>query len=261
MSWLRALAFNIAFFAITIVLGLAGLPLLLAPRRVVMAFGRFWARSMLWLVGVIVGLQGEVRGRENLLAGPCLIAMKHQSAWDTLMLPVVLGDPAVVIKRELLFVPFYGWYAARAGSIFIDRKGGGGALRRMVAAARAASDAGRPIVIFPQGTRTAPGVPMAAQALYQPGVAALYQALGLPLVPAAVNSGLYWGRRSFVKRAGTAVMEFLPAIPPGLPRRQVMAELETRIEAATALLEAKAEPGQRGSGNQSSSPPRIRSSV
>jgi 1-acyl-sn-glycerol-3-phosphate acyltransferase len=165
--------------------------------------------------------------------------MKHQSAWDTLILPVVLGDPAVVIKRELLWVPFYGWYAARAGSIAIDRRGGAGALRRMLADAREAAEQGRAIVIFPEGTRTAPGQTLT----YQPGVAALYQALALPSVPAAVNSGLYWGRRAFVKRPGRIVLSFLEPIPPGLPRREVMAELETRIETATAGLEREAVEG------------------
>jgi 1-acyl-sn-glycerol-3-phosphate acyltransferase len=172
--------------------------------------------------------------------------------YDTLMLPPLLVDPAVVIKRELQYVPFYGWYATRAGSIFIDRKGGAGALRRMVAAARQAIAAGRPVVIFPQGTRTAPGAAVTADAPYQSGVAALYRELGVPLVPAAVNSGTYWGRRAFMKRRGRIIVAFLPPIPPGLPRREVMATLESRIEAATAALEREA--GYRGSGNQSSSP-------
>jgi 1-acyl-sn-glycerol-3-phosphate acyltransferase len=236
MSWLRALLFNIAFFGSTALLGALGLPLLLAPRRTVMGFGRFWARCVLGLARAIVGLDGEIRGLEHLPKGACLIAMKHQSAWDTLILPVVLGDPAVVIKRELLWVPFYGWYAARAGSIAIDRRGGAGALRRMLADARDAATDSRPIVIFPEGTRTAPGQTLT----YQPGVVALYQALALPLVPAAVNSGLYWGRRAFVKRPGRIVLSFLDPIPPGLPRREVMAELETRIETATAALEREA---------------------
>jgi 1-acyl-sn-glycerol-3-phosphate acyltransferase len=236
MSWLRALAFNIAFFGVTAVLGVAALPLLLAPRRTAMRFGRFWAQCVLALLKAIVGLDGEIRGIEHLPPGGCLIAMKHQSAWDALILPVVLGDPAVVIKRELLWLPFYGWYAARAGSITIDRRGGAGALRRMVAAARQAVAAARPIVIFPEGTRTAPG----QRLTYQPGVAALYQALAVPLVPAAVNSGLYWGRRSFVKRPGRILLEFLPPIPAGLPRREVMGELESRIETATAALEREA---------------------
>ena len=250
MGWLRALLFNIAFFGSTALLGILGLPLLLAPRRLVMAFGRFWARCVLWLARNIVGLDGEIRGLEHVPQGACLIAMKHQSAWDTLILPVVLGDPAVVIKRELLWVPFYGWYASRAGSIAIDRGGGAGALRRMLGAARRAAAQTRPIVIFPEGTRTAPGQTLT----YQPGVAALYQALSLPLVPAAVNSGLYWGRRAFVKRSGRIVLSFLEPIPPGLPRREVMRELETRIEQATALLEREGMTGYPAGGNQSSSP-------
>jgi 1-acyl-sn-glycerol-3-phosphate acyltransferase len=223
-----------------------------------MQFGRFWARSVLWLLRAIVGLDGEIRGRDRLPAGACIIAMKHQSAWDTLILPVVLGDPAVVLKRELLYVPFYGWYAARAGSIAIDRGGGSRALRGMLAAARQAAAAGRAVVIFPEGTRTAPGTRLA----YQPGVAALYQALDVPLVPAAVNSGLFWGRRSFLKRPGRITLEFLDPIRPGLARRVVMAQLEERIEAATATLEREALDrqggGRRSGGNQSSSPlPRI----
>src|SRR5579864_6303303 len=236
MSWLRALAFNAAFIGVTVLLGIAGLPMLLLPRRWVMQFGRFWAWSVLALLRAIVGLDGEIRGIERLPAGPAIIAMKHQSAWDTLILPVVLGDPAVVLKRELLFVPFYGWYAARAGSIAVDRKGGAAALRRMVAAAQRVAAAGRKVVIFPQGTRTAPG----GHIPYQPGIAALYQAMALPVVPAAVNSGLFWGRRSFIKRKGRITLEFLEAIPPGLPRRRFMAELETRIETATAALEREA---------------------
>ena len=254
MRWLRALAFNIAFFAATALIGLVGLPLLVAPRRWVMRFGRVWARCVLALLKTLVGLDDEIRGRQHLPAGGCIIAMKHQSAWDTLILPVVLGDPAIVLKRELLWVPFYGWYAARAGSIAIDRKGGAGALRRMIAAAREGAAQGRAVVIFPEGTRTPPGRRLA----YQPGVAALYQALGVPVVPAAVNSGLYWGRRSFVKRPGRILLEFLEPIAPGLSRRDFMAALEARIETATAALEREAVErqgaGERGAGNQSSSP-------
>ncbi|HZT88665.1 MAG TPA: lysophospholipid acyltransferase family protein [Stellaceae bacterium] len=244
MPLIRSIAFNLVFFAWTAVIGTAALPVLLAPRQVNMRFGRWWAATVLALLKATVGLAGEIRGLEKVPAGGCLIAMKHQSSWDALIAPVALGDPAVVIKRELLFLPFYGWYAARAGSIVIDRKGGARALRRMVEAAQRAAADGRAIVIFPQGTRTAPG----AQVPYQPGVAALYQALGLPLVPAAVNSGLYWGRHSFLKRPGRIVLEFLDPIPPGLPRRQVMPLLESRIESATAALigEADGAPVRRG---------------
>jgi 1-acyl-sn-glycerol-3-phosphate acyltransferase len=236
MSRARALLFNVVFCVGTVVFGIAGLPFLLTPRRTAMRFGRFWAQAVLAALKLIVGLDGEIRGRGHIPEGACLIAMKHQSMWDTLILPPLLGDPAVVIKRELQYVPFYGWYASRAGSIFIDRKGGSAALRRMLAAARRAIGRGRPVVIFPQGTRTTPGQPV-SEAPYQAGVAALYRELAVPLVPAAVNSGLYWGRRAFLKRRGRIVLEFLEPIPPGLPRSEVMATLETRIEAATAALE------------------------
>lgn len=259
-AWLRSLAFNTGFFVLTALLGMLALPLLLAPRRVVMRFGRFWARAVLALLRATVGLDCEIRGLDRIPPGPCLIAMKHQSAWDTLILPVVLGDPAIVLKRELLWVPFYGWYAARAGSIAIDRGGGAAALRGMLAMARKAVAANRPVVIFPEGTRTAPGRSLP----YQPGVAALYQTLGVPLVPAAVNSGLFWGRRSFLKRPGRITLEFLDPIAPGLPRRALMPELERRIETATEALEREALYGGRGVGNQSSAsppmPPRIWSS-
>lgn len=240
MRLARALAFNLAFFAWTAIAGTVGLPFLFAPRPATMKFGRFWARSVLGLLRMIVGLDYQIRGLEHIPRDGCIIAMKHQSAWDTLILPVVLGDPACVLKRELLLVPLYGWYAARAGSIAIDRKAGAGALRHMVAAARPVAAQGRPIVIFPEGTRVAPGAHLA----YQPGVAALYQALALPLVPAAVNSGLFWGRRSFVKRPGRITLEFLEPIPPGRTRRRVMAELERRVETATAALVREGEAAQ-----------------
>jgi 1-acyl-sn-glycerol-3-phosphate acyltransferase len=218
-------------------MAIVGVPFAVTPWRWSMGFGRTWSRwSLAWLRW-IVGLDHEIRGWENLPPGPCLIAMKHQSAWDTLILPALLGDPAVVIKRELKLIPFYGWYATRAGSIFVDRKGGAGALRDMVAQAKARVAENRKIVIFPQGTRTAPDEHGPA---YQPGVAALYQALGLPLVPAAVNSGLFWSRRAFTKRPGRIILEFLPAIPPSQPRRAVMADMESRIEEATARLVAEA---------------------
>ena len=237
MIWARALAVNFAFFAWTVIAGTIGLPFLIAPRPVTMQFGRFWARSILFLLRIIVGLDHEIRGLDRIPRGGCIIAMKHQSAWDTLIPLVVLSDPAAVVKRELLLLPFYGWYATRAGSIGIDRKAGASALRRMIAAARPVAAEGRPIIIFPEGTRVAPG----ARLPYQPGVAALYQALAVPLVPVAVNSGYFWGRRSFLKRPGRIVLEFLAPIPAGWPRRRVMAELEERVEAATAALLREAE--------------------
>jgi 1-acyl-sn-glycerol-3-phosphate acyltransferase len=236
MTPLRALLFNLAFYLWSTLLGLCALPLLLAPRRIVMRFGRAWSAGALRILAWTVGLTHEVRGIENLPQGAAIIAMKHQSAWDTLALPVIFGDPAIVIKRELGWVPLYGWYALRAGAIPIDRAAGASALKGMLRLARRAAAKDRPIAIFPEGTRTAVG----ARRPYQPGVAALYAQLGLPLVPVAVNSGLFWGRRSFLKRPGRIIVEILPAIAPGLPRRALMSELETRIEEATARLVAGA---------------------
>lgn len=237
MIWLRAFLFQIAFYLWTALLALPGLLFLLAPPLAMMRFGTFWSRGTLFLLRVCVGLDHDVIGRENLPAGPALIAMKHQSAWDTFAAPVIFRNPAMVIKRELAFVPFYGWYAMKAGMIAVDRAAGARALKRMVAAGEKALAQGRPILIFPEGTRSAVG----AAPRYQPGIIALYRQLGVPLVPVAVNSGLYWGRRRFLKRPGKITVEILPAIAPGGERHRVMAELERSIEEATARLVARAE--------------------
>lgn len=234
MIWLRAAIFQLAFYAWTIVMAPVGLPLLLAPSLWMMRYGTFWSAGALWLLRLCVGLEHELRGGENLPAGPALIAMKHQSAWDTLAAPVIFRYPAIVIKRELVWLPFYGWYARKAGMIPIDRGGGARTLKRMIKACKKALAAQRPILIFPEGTRSAVG----ARPTYQPGVVALYRQLDVPLVPVAVNSGLYWGRRHFLKRPGKIVVEILPPLPPGGERRTTLAVLEERIEAATARLVA-----------------------
>lgn len=232
MIFLRSLAFQCLFYLWTALCAFLGLPFLLAPPLWMMRFGTQWSRISLWLLRVTTGLDHEVRGREHLPPGPMLIAMKHQSAWDTFAVPVLFACPAMVIKRELGWVPFYGWYALRAGMIPVDRRGGSKALLRMVAACKTALAARRPIQIFPEGTRSAVGT----RVPYQAGVAALYSALGVPLVPVAVNSGLFWGRRTFLKRPGRIVVQILPAIMPGTDRRAALAELERRIEDATARL-------------------------
>lgn len=232
MILLRSLLFQIAFYLWTAVLGILYLPLLLAPGDWMMRCGSFWSAGTLKILAWTAGLTYEVRGREHLPDGPALIAMKHQSAWETFAVPVIFRRPSMVIKRELGWIPAYGWYALKAGMIPVDRSAGASALKKMVAAAERALAQGRPIVIFPEGTRTAVGERRA----YQPGVAALYRQLGVPLVPVAVNSGLFWTRRSVLRRPGHIVVDILPAIPPGRDRRLVMAELENRIEAATARL-------------------------
>jgi 1-acyl-sn-glycerol-3-phosphate acyltransferase len=181
---------------------------------------------------VIVGTKLEVRGHENLPAEPAIIAAKHQSAWDTFGIVPLVRDPAIIMKQELLKLPLYGRFSRKFGMIFVQRDLGPAALRRMARDAEDRAAQGRDIVIFPEGTRRPPGAPPA----YKPGIALLYETLDMPCVPVALNSGLFWPRHSIKRRPGTLVVEFLPAIPPGLPRREFMALLEERIEAASARL-------------------------
>ena len=180
---------------------------------------------------VIAGIAFEVRGTPP--KNGVLVAAKHMSMWDTMALYLTLDDPAVVLKRGLTLIPFYGWYVSKAGSIAIDRAGGAQALRRMAAVAKAVIAQGRSVLIFPEGTRKKAGAPPD----YKPGVAGLYGQLGVECVPAALNSGLFW--TGFIKRPGRIVLEFLEPIPPGLKSREFMKQLEDRIEVATARLIAE----------------------
>ena len=232
MIFIRSLLFNVAFYLWTSVMFLLSLPALLLPAGAVWGLGRVWVCGTLLLLRLFVGLTHEVRGLAHRLPGAALYAVKHQSAWDTLVFALLLDRPAIVLKQELLNLPLFGWYMRKCRMIPVDRKGRAAALKRMAADARDRAAAGRPILIFPEGTRVAPG----QRRPYQPGAAALYGALGLPVVPVALNSGLFWGRRSFHKRPGRIVVEFLPPIAPGLDRRIFMAQLEAAIETAADRL-------------------------
>ena len=190
----------------------------------------------------ICGLRYEIRGLDNLIKGPCIVASKHQSAWDTLIFLTLLERPSYIYKRELSWIPLFGWYLARSGGITVERVGGAKALVRMVEIARRRVADGSSILIFPEGTRAAPG----RRLPHHPGVAALYDRLDIPVVPVAVNSGLYWGRRTFLKKPGCIILEFLPPIAPGQPRKRFSAELEYRIEAATERLLNEAARGDCG---------------
>ena len=233
MTFLRSLLFNLYFFLLTTVMALVGLPLLAMPWRWTMIYSRFWTQLVLFGLKLICRLDYRIVGRDRLPDGPCLVACKHQSAWETLVLPnIALHFASCVMKRELLLLPVFGWYLKHSGQIPIDRRGGAKALKDMLAKAKAIVEDDRPIVIFPEGTRTAPG----KQRPYHVGVAALYKSLKVPVVPVALNSGLFWGRQAFYKRPGTITMEFLPAIQPGLPRDAFMTELRERIERASDRL-------------------------
>jgi 1-acyl-sn-glycerol-3-phosphate acyltransferase len=240
MTMIRSLAFNLLFWTWTTIAVLGFLPLLLAPRRWASLPQNLWAAGSEFLLRHVAGISWRERGRENLPDGPVIVACKHQSAYETIVLSLLLRDPAVVLKRELLNIPLYGWYARRMGMIPIDRAASSTAMRQMLRAAEKAVAQGRPILIFPEGTRAAPGV----KARYHPGVAGLYRHLNLPVVPVALDSGLRWGRNSLRKHPGTVTFQYLEPIAPGLDRKAFMAELERRIETATDALLAEA--GFRG---------------
>ncbi len=233
---LRSIVFAIAFYALTAAMLLGYSYLLLGPRDRAMAALKQHARAALWLQRKIVGTKFEVRGRDNLPQGPVLVAAKHQSAWDTFALIPQLSDPALIMKRELLWIPFYGWFSAKLEMIFVNREAGPKALRQMVRDARARADDGREMVIFPEGTRRAPG----AAPDYKPGAFLLYDQLKVPCIPVALNSGLYWPRRSVMRYPGTIVIEFLEPIPPGLNRADFSHRLQDAIERASDRLLAEA---------------------
>jgi 1-acyl-sn-glycerol-3-phosphate acyltransferase len=235
--WLRSLCFNVGWYAGTAAIAILGTPILLLPRRAVVAWAKFWIRFCLWWLRVTVGLTHRLSGWENLPAGPVIIASKHQSSWETLAYTLLFSDAAIVLKRELLFIPVVGWAMARAGNIAVERGDGATALRGLVRQAKAVIAEGRSILIFPEGTRVAVG----DERPYQVGTAALYRQLGVPVVPVALNSGLFWGRRQFIKRPGVIDVEILPAIPPGLSRDAFMATLRQRIEGATNRLVERAQ--------------------
>ena len=230
--FLGSLLFNLGFYFFTAVTVLTSLPLLALPRGVLL----YVLRSYTWvteaMLFVFCGVRVQVEGADNIPPGAVLIVSKHQSAFDTVFWLGRLPDPCYVMKIELMRIPVWSWLARKCGMISVDREGGATALRTMVKAARAAADAGRQIVIYPEGTRAVPGMTEP----YQPGVAAIAAAARVPVVPVATNSGVFWGKKAFQKRPGVIRVKILPALPPGLVRAKLMAELEARIEGESLAM-------------------------
>jgi len=206
------------------------------PYRWNVAFVNWWCDVELGAFAWLIGVKTVVRGEENIPEGACIVASKHQAMWETLFLHRHFRNPALILKRELMWVPIFGWWIAKMRMIPIDRGAHAAALRKMLRSAKERADAGRPIAIFPQGTRTPPGT----QNTYKPGVAAIYGAIDVPVVPVALNSGLCWPKKGYAYKPGIITVEFLAPIAPGLPRKEFMAELEARIETATDKLVAEA---------------------
>lgn len=232
MTALRSLIFNIAFYLNLILFLVVGSPLLLGPRRWAMVALQLWATTSVWLLKVICGTGMEVRGMQHIPKGPLLVAGKHQSFWETFAILPLLDDPCMVLKRELTFIPLFGWFGLKFRMIAVERDAGPQALRKMMKRAKEEIAAGRQIVIMPEGTRRAPGDPPD----YKPGAAALYGAIDVPCVPFGLNAGLYWPRRKFLRKPGTIILEFCPAIPPGLPRPEFQKRLEAAIESSSNRL-------------------------
>ncbi len=228
----RSLLFNVVFYINLIVFLVLGFWFMFTPRSWSMAALKTWARSSLWWMRLITGTKMEVRGREHIPQAGGLLAGKHQSAWDIFALLPLLADPALVLKRELTFIPVFGWFCLKFKMIAVDRAAGPTALKKMIADAKQAVADQRQILIFPEGTRKAPG----AEPDYKPGATALYMQLGAPCTPFALNSGLYWPRRQFIRRPGTIIVEFLPPIEAGLPRKEFSTRLQEAIEHATSRL-------------------------
>jgi 1-acyl-sn-glycerol-3-phosphate acyltransferase len=234
LQWLRSLIYSGLIYLAMLPVAIAYLPWALASRKGAVAAAHAWARFALWLARVLLGLKGEVRGTPP--TGEVLIAAKHQSFLDILLVYTAIPHGKFIMKKELTWAPIFGQYALRLGCIPVDRGKRGQAIKAMLAdVAAGKADPGQ-VVIYPQGTRVAPG----AQLPYKIGTGALYQELGQPCVPVACNVGLFWPRRGIYRRPGTAVIEFLDPIPPGLPLPEFMARLQTAIETRSDALMAEA---------------------
>jgi 1-acyl-sn-glycerol-3-phosphate acyltransferase len=232
----RSLIFNALFYLNMVLLMIAGLPTMLFGRRAVFALARLWGSISVWLLDTICGLRLEYRGVENIPKGAVLIAAKHQSFLETFALLKYAPDFAIILKRQLTRVPLFGLYLIVSEQIAIDRARGRQALQQIAGAARPVFAAGRQVFIYPEGTRRVPGAPPK----YKQGAAALYAETGVPCLPVAVNTGLFWRRRGFLRRPGVAVIEYLPVIKPGLDRATFADCLQATIETACDRLNAEA---------------------
>lgn len=234
---LRSTLFNVLFYLTTLVYLIVALPTFALPRRAIIEVAKSWARTTGWLLRTICAIEVEYRGLEKITSGALIVASKHQSSWETLALLPLLADPVFILKRELMWIPVFGWLTIKGQMIPVDRGKRSVTLAAMAARARAALAERRQIIIFPEGTRR----PAGAEPSYKYGVAYLYAQTGTPCLPIALNSGLFWPRRKFLRYPGTIRLEVLDPIPPGLAQGAFMERLQHAIETATARLIAEGE--------------------
>jgi 1-acyl-sn-glycerol-3-phosphate acyltransferase len=236
----RSFFFNVLFYLNTLVCLVLALPTFFMPYRAMLWVAKTWARVNLLLLRMTVGLKCEIRGREKIPPGALIVAAKHQSAWETFALLPLFDNPLFIVKRELMWIPLFGWSMRKGRMVSIDRRASVRAVASMVEGARAELGRGRQLIIFPEGTRR----PAGAEPQYKPGVALLYSKAGVPCLPVALNSGLFWPRRSIKLRPGTVVVDILDPIPTGLGKKVFIERLESEIETATARLIAEATANQ-----------------
>ncbi|MAZ99038.1 MAG: 1-acyl-sn-glycerol-3-phosphate acyltransferase [Rhodospirillaceae bacterium] len=233
MILIRSAIFNFILVLTIFLMGLLAFPLLIGSRKRVCWLRDRWVKFILFSLKIVVGLDYRVEGLENLPKGRFMVASKHQSAWETLALHLIFPDPSIVLKKELLKLPILGRFIEKVGMVPIDRSGRASALKSMLIAARKWANIGRPIIIFPQGTRVTAG----EKHNYHSGVFAVYRALKVPVVPVALNSGTFWSRKAFIKKPGIITVRVLSYIRPGMDRKEFMEKLEDVIETETELLE------------------------
>jgi 1-acyl-sn-glycerol-3-phosphate acyltransferase len=236
LIFLRSLVYNVLFYLLLAFWVIVGIPTFLMPRWAILNVARYWARSSIWLQRVICGTKVEYRGLDKIPKGPLIVASKHQSMWETFALLQFFEQPLFILKRELTWIPFFGWYLIKADMIAVDRGAGGRALIQTMRRAGEAVRRGRQFIIFPEGTRT----PVDAPPNYKSGVGLIYTDSNVACLPVALNSGLFWPRRTFMRYPGTLVVEFLDPLPPGLPRNEFVARIGAVIEEATGRLVATA---------------------
>lgn len=231
----RSIAFNVLFYLNTLLYLMIALPTFFMPYRGIMAVAKAWGRTNLMLLRVVAGIDYEVRGREKISLGPIIVAAKHQSAWETFALLPLFDNPLFIVKRELEWIPIFGWLMIKGRMVPVDRSAGSQALASMTARARLELADNRQLIIFPEGTRR----PAGAEPRYKFGVTHIYAAADVPCVPIALNSGLFWPRRSIRRLPGTVVIEILDPIAPGLDKDAFFKRLQHDIETATARLIAE----------------------
>lgn len=236
LLYIRSFLFYLVAFIPTSIFCVTGLFCIFLPRFILVGYTRLWLRCVFFCLHYIQGIAAHVEGKENLPKGPFIVASKHQSTLETFFFPILFDHPYIILKKSLARIPFWGWMLHKYDAITIDREDSKQALKDLIEKGQNIKESHRPLLIFPEGTRTPPGT----KAAYKSGVGFLYSKLNVPVVPIAVNTGVVWPRKTFVNYPGKAILKILPPIYPGLSKREFMVRLEDVIESESLLLMERA---------------------